>query len=529
MRKLWVAAAFAALLVMGACWPVSAKTFRFANDGDVNSMDPYARNETFLLTFMSNIYEPLIRRGKTLELQPALAAEWSQVSPEIWRFKLRRGVKFHDGTPFNADDVVFSYNRVRMDGSNLKAVVATIKSVAKVDDFTVDMTTDGPDPILPEEITNWTMMSKVWAEKNNAVQPADLTKNEDFYASRHANGTGPFMLKDREPEVKTTLVANPNWWDKPEHNLTEVIFQRIGNDATRVAALLSGEIDMMYTVPTQDIEQLRKSHGIKIIETPELRTIFLGFDQSRDELLYSNVKGKNPFKDVRVRRAFYQAIDENAIKAKVMRGSATPTGLMIAPGVNGFDKSLNDRYPYDQAAARKLLADAGYPNGFEVGMDCPTDRYINDEQICQAVVGMLAKVGVKVTLAAQTRSKYFAKILGPGYDTSFYMLGWTPVTYDARDMLFNIVSTRNPEGDGAGLFNVGGYSNKRVDELTKQVQLETDPAKRMAEISEAMKIHKEEFGHIPLHQQAVVWAARDNIDMVQLPDNFFPLRYVVVK
>ncbi|HZS81516.1 MAG TPA: ABC transporter substrate-binding protein [Stellaceae bacterium] len=522
-----LAAALAAALVAFA--PLAgAKTFRFANDGDVNSMDPYARNETFLLTFVGNIYEPLVGRDKQLKAAPMLATSWSQTSPEVWRFKLRQGVKFHDGTPFTADDVLFSFDRVRMDGSNLKAVVATVKRVSKIDDYTVDMTTDGPDPILPEELTNWYIMSKSWTEKNNAVKPADLTKNEDFYASRHANGTGPFMLKDREPEVKTTLVNNPNWWGKPEHNLTEVVFTHIGNDATRVAALLSGEIDMMYTVPPQDIERIRHTPHLKIYEGPELRTIFLGMDQARDELIDSNVKGKNPFKDVRVRKAFYLAIDEKAIKDKVMRGSATITALMVAPGVNGFDKSLNQRYPYDPAAAKKLLVEAGYPNGFEVGMDCPTDRYINDEAICQAVVAMLSKIGVKVNLLAQTRSKYFAKILGPGYNTSFYLLGWTPTTYDAHNALFNLIASRSASA-GTGLFNVGGYSNKRVDELTRLIQIETDPEKRQAEISEAMKIHKEEFGHIPLHQQTVVWAARDNIELVQLADNFFPLRYVRVK
>jgi peptide/nickel transport system substrate-binding protein len=527
MRTEILAAICAAVVAFAAGVPAAAKPFRFANDGDVNSMDPYARNETFLLTFTGNIYEPLIRRDKQLKVSPSLATEWSQVSPELWRFKLRQGVKFQDGTPFTADDVVFSFDRVRMDGSNLKAVVASIKTVTKIDDHTVEMATDGADPILPEEITNWYMMSKVWAEKNNATKPADLTKNEDFYASRNANGTGPFMLKQREPEVRTILVANPNWWDKPEHNVTEAVFTRIGNDSTRVAALLSGEIDMMYTVPPQDIERIRKTSGVKIYEGPELRTVFLGFDQVRDELLESSVKGKNPFKDVRVRQAFYQAIDEEAIKSKVMRGSATVTALMIAPGINGFDKALNDRYPHDVAAAKKLLAEAGYPSGFELGMDCPTDRYINDEAICQAVVAMLARIGVKVNLLAQTRGKYFGKILGPGYNTSFYMLGWTPATYDARDMLFNIIGSRTVPG--GGLFNVGGYSNKRVDELTRMIQGETDAAKRMAEISEAMKIHKEEFGHIPLHQQAVVWAARDTIDLVQLADNFFPLRYVTVR
>jgi peptide/nickel transport system substrate-binding protein len=527
MKKTLLAAVAAAALLVAGSGSASAASLRWSNDGDVNSMDPYARNETFLLTFMLNVYEPLVRRDKQLKVEPALATEWSQVAPDVWRFKLRRNVKFHDGTPFVADDVVFSYERAKMPGSNVASMVATIKEVRKVDDATVDIVTDGPDPILLEEITQWSMMSKAWAEKNNAVKPADLTKNEEFFATRNANGTGPFMLKDREPDIKTVLVKNPNWWDKPEHNLDEAVFTRIANDSTRVAALISGDIDMTYNVPSQDVDRLSKTSGVKVYEGPELRTVFLGFDQKRDELLESNIKGKNPFKDVRVRRAFYQAIDEEAIKARIMRGAARPVALMVGEGVNGYSKELDKRYPVDVEGAKKLLAEAGYPQGFEVGMDCPTDRYQNDEKICQAVAAMLARIGVKVNLNAQTRAKYFAKILGPGYNTSFYMLGWTPTTYDAQNTFFNIMASR---GSGSqGLFNIGGYSNARFDELTKMALVETDKTKRQAMIDEAHKIHKEEFGHIPLHQQTVVWAARSNVDLVQLADNFFPLRYVRVK
>jgi peptide/nickel transport system substrate-binding protein len=510
---------------MAVALPAGAATFRWANDGDVNSMDPYARNETFLLSFNGNIYEPLVRRDKHLKVEPALATEWSQVDPMTWRFKLRRNVKFHNGDAFTADDVVFSFERALKPGSNIGTKLASVKEVRKVDDFTVDFLLKAPNPILVQEITDWFIMDKEWAEKNNAVNPADLTKNEEGYATRNANGTGPFMLKERQPEVKTVLVKNPNWWDKPEHNLDEVVFSRIGNDATRVSALVAGDIDMIYNVPSQDIDRLSKTEGVKVYEGPELRTVFLGFDQSRDELLYSSVKGKNPFKDVRVRRAFYQAIDINAIKMKVMRGASKPVALMVGPGVNGYDESLDKRYPYDVAAATKLMEEAGYPNGFEVMFDCPTDRYQNDEKICQAVSAMLARIGVKINPNFQTRSKYFQKILA--YDTSFYMLGWTPTTYDAHNTLYNIMATR--EGPSQGKFNLGDYSNKRVDELTSKIQVETDPQKRQAMISEAFKIHKEEFGHIPLHQQTVVWAARGNIDLVQLADNVFPLRFVKVK
>jgi len=423
--------------------------------------------------------------------------------------------------------VIFSFERARAPGSNIAAMLASIKEARKIDDYTVEFVTDGPDPILVQEITNWFIMDREWAEKNNATKPADLAKNEETFATRNANGTGPFMLKERQPDVRTVLVSNPNWWDKPEHNLTEAVFSRIANDATRVAALLSGEIDMIYTVPPQDTDRIAHTAGLRIIQRPELRVIFLGFDQAGDELLESSVKGKNPFKDKRVRQAFYQAIDTDTIRSKIMRGAAYPVGTMIGEGVNGFDKALNERYPYDTAGAKKLLTEAGYPNGFEVGMDCPNDRYVNDEAICRAVAGMLAQIGVTVNLNAQTRAKYFAKILGPGHNTSFYMLGWTPITNDAHDSLLNLLASRGPAAHG--VFNVGGYSNARVDELIEAIRRELDPAKRTDMIHEALRIHKEDFGHIPLHQQMVVWAVRDNVELVQLANNFFPLRFVTMK
>jgi peptide/nickel transport system substrate-binding protein len=508
---------------------VSAATLRWANDGDVNSMDPYARQETFLLSFMQNIYEPLVRRSKDLKVEASLATEWKQTAPDVWRFKLRQGVKFSDGTPFNADDVIFSYQRIKQPTSALNSNVATVADLVKIDDYTVDFHTKGPDPILPEELTGWGMMSKVWCEKNNASIPADLGKvTEENFATRNAMGTGPFMLKERVPDVRTVLVANPTWWDKPVGNLTEAIFTRIANPSTRVAALLSGEIDFVYTVPPQDVDRIATTAGTKIIKSPELRTIFLGMDQMHDELPESSVKGKNPFKDEKVREAFYRAIDEKTIVAKVMRGQAEATALMIAPGINGFDKSLNERPAYDPAKSKKLLADAGYPNGFETGMDCPNDRYVNDEAICQAVAAMLAKVGIKVNLLAQTRLKYFGKVGSPNYNTSFYMLGWTPSTYDVHNMLASLVGTRVP-GSGIGDNNDGGVSNAEIDDDIKGIQSETDQAKRQALISKALAVIKDQYLYIPLHQQVVVWAARSNVDVVQMADNFFPLRFVTVK
>jgi peptide/nickel transport system substrate-binding protein len=517
-----------AVLLVVACVvaaPVQAKTFVYANQGDTLSMDPHMLNESLLLNFTGNVYESLVGRGRKLELEPELATDWKRTSPTVWRFNLRKGVKFHDGTPFTADDVIFSWQRARGEGSDMKTYVGQIKEIRKIEAHALDIVTGEPFPILPDVLTLWRIVSKSWCEKNNAVRPVDVRKGTENHASNHANGTGPFMLKSRQPGVRTVLVANPGWWGKPEHNVTEAQFLPIANEATRVAALLSGEIDMMEPVPLQDVQRLRNDARLKVMQSPELRTIFLGMDQQRDELIYSSVKDRNPFKDRRVRQAFYRAIDIQAIRSRIMRGAATPTGLMIAPGINGFDPALNQRLPYSPEAAKKLLAEAGYPNGFEVGMNCPNDRYVNDAEICQAVAVMLARIGVKVNLMAETKATFFPKVLSR--ETSFYLLGWTPGTYDSHNPLFSVLST--PGEGGQGQFNLGAYSNARVDELTRAIGSATDPVKRQAMISEAFKLHAEDIGHLPLHQQMLTWGMKKNIELTQRADNFNYLKWVVIR
>jgi peptide/nickel transport system substrate-binding protein len=444
----------------------------------------------------------------------------------VWRYTLRGGVTFHEGQPFTADDVVFSYNRARGEGSDMRSLFASVAEVRKLDEFTVELVTALPDPILPDKLAIVGIMSRAWAEAHDAMHPADLNKKEENYATRHADGTGPFKLGSREPDVKTVLEVNPGWWDTKQHNLNEVQFYRIANPATRVAALLTGEVDFIYTVPPADEGRLEGDPNLKVLTKPELRVIFLGMDQYRDELLGSSIKGKNPFKDLRVRQALLRAIDVDAIHRTVMRGQSTPTALMVAHGIHGRADDLDVRPGYDPEAARGLLAEAGYPNGFEISMDCPNDRYVNDEAICKAVVSMLAKVGVKVDLLAQTRAKYFAKILS--LDTSFYMLGWTPPDYYVLNTYQNAMATRD-EAKALGQYNIGRWSNREFDDLLDKIALETDSGKRDAYVREATRIHLDQVGHIPLHQQALVWAMRKNIDVVQQADNFFPLRYVIVQ
>jgi peptide/nickel transport system substrate-binding protein len=305
-----------------------------------------------------------------------------------------------------------------------------------------------------------------------------------------------------------------------------VIFTPIANSATRVAALMSGEIDVMEPVPVQDIARINSSPNAQVVVGPELRTIFLGMDQKRDELLYSSVKGKNPFKDKRVRQAFYQAIDIVGIQRTVMRGASRPTGLMVGPGINGWTEAQDKRLPYDVEAAKKLLTEAGYPNGFEVTMNCPNDRYVNDGQICQSVASNLAKIGVKINLAAETKGTYFPKILRR--DTSFYLLGWTPTTYDSHNALTALTACPDDK-TGAGQFNLGAYCNPKVDELTKKIQSETDKPKRDAMIKEAFDLHAADIGHLPLHQQALAWGVSKKVALTQMADNYMPFKWMSIK
>jgi len=502
-----------------------AETLKFAFQGTLNQLDPYSLNETFTLGALSNAYEGLTRRDENLQIQPGLAERWEVVEPNRWRFHLRKGVKFHNGNDFTAEDVAFSADRVRAEGSDLGTRINKDVKVEIVDDYTVDFVLPGPNPILHYEWDTWYIMDKEWTEANNAVKVTSASDTTPNHAALNANGTGPFKIASHEPGVKTVYEKNDGWWDTPSHNLTKVEFTPIGSDATRVAALLSGELDMVYPIPVQDVKRVDGNAGTKALTGPELRTIFLGMDQMRDELLYSDVKGKNPFKDARVRKAFYQAIDIEGIKRKVMRDLSTPSAIMISPFL--FSKSDEfERYPYDPEAAKALLAEAGYADGFTVSMDCPNDRYVNDEPICQAVAAMLARIGVKVDLIAQPKAKYFAKVLASGgYDTSFYLLGWTPGSFDSWNILENLIQCRDEAGAG-GAFNLGGYCNKEVDALKDQILVENDPEKRDDLIAQAYKIVHDEAGYIPLHQQGLAWGVADGVELAQRADNQFQFRFV---
>ena len=525
MMKLTAAAALAVSLIGSSA---QAETLKFAFQGTLNQLDPYSLNETFTLSSLGNTYEGLTRRGPDLEIEPALAESWEIVDDNRWRFHLRKGVKFHNGNDFTADDVIFSADRVRSEGSDLTTRINAQVKVEKVDDYTVDFVLPGPNPILTYEWDTWYIMDKEWTEANDAVKVTSASDTTPNYASLHANGTGPYKIMSHEPGVRTIYEKNDDYWGKIDGNIDRVEFTPIGSDATRVAALLSGELDMVYPIPVQDIQRVDNNAGTKALTGPELRTIFLGMDQKRDELLHSSVKGKNPFKDVRVRKAFYQAIDMNAIRDKVMRGMSNPTSLLISPLL--FSRSDEfERWPYDPEASKALLAEAGYGDGFSVAMDCPNDRYVNDEAICQTVAAFLARVGIKVELNAQPKAQYFAKVLASnGYDTSFYLLGWTPGSFDSWNVLHNITGCRDDKGAG-GPFNLGGYCSPEVDALAAKVLEENDPTKRDELIAQAFTILHDEVSHIPLHQQGLAWGVSSNVELTQRADNQFHFRWVTKK
>ena len=519
MRKLLMAAALAVGLGAGLAG-AEARTVRWAASGDPNTMDPHSQNVGTVTMVLQQIYDPLIARDQNLGLAPGLATRWEQQEPTRWRFWLRDGVKFHEGQAFTADDVVFTVTRAQQQTSNYAIFVDTIDRAVQVEPLVVDIITRVPDPILPNKIASIMIMSRSWSEAHNATRPQNTRAREEMHTTRNTNGTGAFRLQSREPDVRTVMVRNNDWWgwQEPasrEANVTEIVYRPISSDATRIAALLSGEVDFVLDPPLQDLNRLRAAQGIRVVEGPEVRTIFIAMDVNRDELLYSDVRGRNPLKDLRVRQALYHAIDINAIHRTTMRGQSVVTGTFFPPQVNGYVREEDVRLPYDQARARALLAEAGYPNGFEITLDCPNNRYINDEQICQAIVAMWARVGVRARLNSMPLAPFFAKIQRD--DTSIYLLGWGVPTLDALYSFQSLLRSRDG-GQGNGIWNYGRYSNPRMDQLI-EIMTNQSGAPRDAAIREALRIYREDVPHIPLHHQMIPWAMRANLTIPHMANN----------
>ena len=503
--------------LMGAA-AVQAKPFKWSSASDIPTLDIHSQNNALGNGVHAAIFDSLVYyNSKTFKVEPKLATSWKEMSATQYRFNLRKGVKFSDGSALTADDVVFSMDRARAKTSNFNVYTQGFSRIVKVDANTVDIILSGPNPVLLNQLTELRIMSKAWAEKNKSVEPKDAKSKDENFAHRNAMGSGAYMVKEWQPDQKLVLVKNPNWWgwtDAPT-NVTEVIYTPIKNEATRAAALLSGEIDFVLDPSPQDLGRMRNNANLKVVDGVENRTIFLGMDQNRAELPGSNVKGKNPLKDVKVRKALYQAIDIETIHRVTMRGLSQTTGALVSPQVNGWTEAVHKRFPYSQDDAKKLLTEAGYPQGFEVDFACPNNRYINDEEICQAITAMWAKVGVKAKLRTLPLVTYFPMI--QRYEASIYMLGWGVPTFDGLYSLQSLVRTVGAGGDGN--YNVGRYSNERMDYVVDRIKTETDLPVRNRLLTEGLQLQNDTVAHIPLHNQVIPWAMKKNVDVVHRADN----------
>ncbi|MFN7726203.1 MAG: ABC transporter substrate-binding protein [Rubrivivax sp.] len=515
-----------AVAVSAALAPAAhAQTLRWAAQNDILTMDPHSQNHATTNAILMHAYEGLTRYSATYQVEPALATKWTYISPTQVRFELRKGVKFHDGTPFTADDVVFSFGRIKQPQGTMQIYVAGVNEVKKIDSHTVDFILAAPTPLLLRNIIDFRIMSKAWAEKNRTTDVQNYKAKEENFASRNVMGTGSYKITGWQPEQRLNMTINTDWWDKHTGNVKEVVYTPIKSDPTRVAALLSGDVDMLTDLPTQDVARLRNDPKLKIVDGPEVRTIYLAPDVGSPELKHSNIKGKNPFADKRVRQALSMAIDREAIKRNIMRGLSIPAGIMVAPGVNGNSPDIDVPTKVDVEGAKKLMAEAGYPDGFEVRMNCPNNRYVNDEEICQSIVAMWSKVGVKASLLAENMATFSQKF--QNFDSSLYLLGWGVATYDAQYTIQSLARTRTSGADGN--FNFSKISDPVVDRLTDAMKSETDVAKRNAMLKEALVRIKDEVLLIPLHHQMRPWAMKAGVTTVHRSDDRPEARFTSVK
>jgi peptide/nickel transport system substrate-binding protein len=522
------------LLIAALALPAGAASFRWSAQGDYLSADPHAQNEGTNNLINDQIFERLVAYDKKLGTIPSLATAWEQKSPTTWRFSLRKGVKFHDGTSFTASDVAFSLERAQQESSTFKVFAVPLGKARAIDSHTLEIETPEPSPagVFLQNLHTLRIVSKAWCEKHKVVKPQDFKTGEETYASTRANGTGPFVLVKRESEVVTQLRKNPDWWGlregagdrRFEGNVDEIIYRPIKSNATRMAALLSGELDLVQDPALQDIPRLKRDPAVRIVEGTENRVIFLVLDQERTELKYSDVKGKNPLKDVRVRKALYHAIDIQGIRDQVMRGLAMPTGAMIPSPSQVFPQLEPRLLAYDPARARALLAEAGYPNGFSVGLLCPNDRYVNDERICTALAAMFAKIGVRIDLATLPRAQFFQRV--DNFDHSIHLYGWGGAAVDPGFTLTPVIHSRDDKG--RGYYNSGRYLDEALDRLIEAVAVEMDATKRRAMMGEAFARVRENVYQIPLHRQVIPWAVRANVKVVHRPDNVIEALWITV-
>ncbi len=503
----------------------NAAALRIASAFDPQTLDPHAVALLYHTRVVHQVYDSLVNRDQAFKIEPALALSWQNTSPTTWRFKLRPGVKFHDGAVLTADDVLFSIERAMGPTSQRSFTLKGIAAISKVDGLTLDFKLNAPDAVLPDKLLYVPIMNKAWCVQHGVERAQDYNGKQETFAVRNANGTGPFKLIKYEPDVRVQLQRFDGWWgaaDPRNGQVQAVTFLSIKSDATRLAALASGEVDLVLDPPFQDVERLKTDPKLSVTTTGDLGTQYFTFDQARDELLNSDVKGRNPFKDLRVRRAVAHALNIDLIVQKVLRGQGTPTGSFISPMVDGYLPELDKRPPYDPAKARALLAEAGYPNGFGVTLDCVNVAW--RDAVCQAATAMLTQVGIRTQLRSSATNQFFPKITQG--TASFIEYGWTPTT-EAWGTLSGLFRTWDPQGGGA--FNAGRYSNPALDVLIDAVRTEPDLTRRRARVGVALRMVNDDLPYLPLYRRKLNWAMAKPVKLTMWPNDTVELRWVTLR
>ncbi len=521
-----------AAAVFGLAGSASAESFTWAGSGDILTFDIHAQNESTNSLACALVYESLLRWDENLKLEPMLATHWERV-PEGFVFEIRKNVHFHEGELLTPADVVYSINRALHPKSQFKSTAAGITGAEELPDGRVLVRTTSGSPVILNQMADLRIMSRSWCEKHGALEPQDYIKKEESYAARHANGTGPFKLKTRQEDVKTVFEINRDWWNEANRrgNVTEATFRPIQSAATRTAALLSGEVDFLIDPAAQDLDRMRKSKGIKVEQGPENRTMMISLDQHRDVSPYirdadGKPLAKNPFKDPRVREAMFISVNREGIVKGVMRGLAVATGTIVTSVVNGWTPEVSAVPKVDVERAKALLAEAGYPRGFGFTVECPNNRWLNDESTCKAVASQWGRIGLKVTVNSMPRAQFFPKVLT--FDSSAGLVGWATPTLDSLYSLMSLSVTFDAKS-GNGISNIGRASNARVDELVAAAADEEDAAKRTAMLTEALRVERENFLHIPLHELRIAWAMSEKVHVPMTPQNRLILDWVTIK
>jgi peptide/nickel transport system substrate-binding protein len=496
------------LTVLAITGPAAAENvLRFTGkDAWATTMDPHSYSSEDNKGATYQIYEALLDVDSNLAVVPQLAVSWQIIDPTHWEFKLREGVRFHDGTPFTADDVVFSIQRARAKTSDFKDRVDGIVGMEAPDDHTIRFTTGLPDPSLWLKLADVAIMSKAWAQAHGVTKPADfMGAHEETYASRHANGTGPFVLESLEPRGGWALVRNPDWWDTAgyPHNIDRII-HIAKRDPENVAALLVGKVDLIQGVPYWALPQIRSHPELKVTYRPKLMTMFYGLDLGSAELRSSNIKGRNPFKDRRVRQAMAYAMDLQSALHDLMGELFIPAGMIAAPGVNGYIPEL-DRPPIrDPERAKALLAEAGYPDGFSVTLDCPNNWGDDEITECTAAAQQLSAVGLEIAVKFMPQEEWEEKVY-KRHESDFHIAG-SHMDPDSERILRERFHSQ-------GEWNVSGYANPRVDELLDKIKGEMVTYARDAYLEEAWRIVTGDLVYLPIRHGISVLAMRKDLEI----------------